>query len=598
MIIGGINIPDPLLESQEEGTLVIFVGAGVSQPRIPNFKELSKHIARYHRLRHKRGESWEHYLGRLESDGLKVKKIAADIIRKRVKKPSPRHINILRLFPSTDQIRLVSTNFDPFLTKAAQEIDVEYSLIEYFAPALPVGYEFKGIVYLHGRIDESKSTMVLTDRDFGRAYLTDGWARRFLLEMFSQYTVLFIGYSHRDIVMQYLARGLPIGEETQRFAFTPQGNTEFWEHLGITSIPYTVGGPWRKHENLNTAIEAWAYQTSLGETGLVQRVKRITENPEVLDGKLSLNDEDRDIITRFLSNKQRIPHFVRHAKSPVWLDWVNSEGLLGSLFSPSTRLGKEGSEQSIQYLARWVTGFIAEHSEYVLSVIEQHHLDMHPILLNEFVRELAYADKYSVEVYEIWIPILLAVNSYRISLGDFINSFVSSRGDKQIGRAAIILFEHITQPHLSPKKKFKLFEAKSEDDHLVDYEVTFIEGHNVDSKTLGEFWNLYLRPDLNEYMDELEPLVTNRLHRAHSLLDSVSKVDEDWDRHSISRSAIERHDQDRYGTDLDPLINAGRDIIEYRVEHELDKARHLIDTWIGSGVPLLRRLAIHGMKSL
>ena len=49
-------------------------------------------------------------------------------------------------------------------------------------------------------------------RDFGRAYLTEGWARRFLVDLFRSFPVLFVGYSHNDIVMTYLARALPPSE--------------------------------------------------------------------------------------------------------------------------------------------------------------------------------------------------------------------------------------------------------------------------------------------------------------------------------------------------------------------------------------------------
>ena len=77
----------------------------------------------------------------------------------------------------------------------------------YEAPALPLGRDFTGIVYLHGSIDRAPSRLVVTDRDFGHAYLTDAWAARFLQEMFRKYTVFFIGYSHNDVVMNYLARG-------------------------------------------------------------------------------------------------------------------------------------------------------------------------------------------------------------------------------------------------------------------------------------------------------------------------------------------------------------------------------------------------------
>ena len=48
--------------------------------------------------------------------------------------------------------------------------------------------------------------LIVTDKDFGRAYLRDAWAARFLERMFASFTVLFIGYSHDDVVMRYLAR--------------------------------------------------------------------------------------------------------------------------------------------------------------------------------------------------------------------------------------------------------------------------------------------------------------------------------------------------------------------------------------------------------
>ena len=44
--------------------------------------------------------------------------------------------------------------------------------------------------------------LVLTDRDFGLGYLADGWATRFLMEMFREFAVLFVGYSHSDPVIE------------------------------------------------------------------------------------------------------------------------------------------------------------------------------------------------------------------------------------------------------------------------------------------------------------------------------------------------------------------------------------------------------------
>ena len=84
------------------------------------------------------------------------------------------------------------------------------------APALPLGNEFRGIVHVHGSV-VCPERMVLTDADFGRAYIVEGWAQRFLVELFGCFTVLFVGYSHNDTIMNYLARALPVEEECKAF---------------------------------------------------------------------------------------------------------------------------------------------------------------------------------------------------------------------------------------------------------------------------------------------------------------------------------------------------------------------------------------------
>ena len=109
-------------------------------------------------------------------------------------------------------LRLVTTNFDTLFEEAAREsTGVQPEVFP--APALPLGREFHGIVHVHGTIDKPHD-MVLTDADFGRAYLTEAWARRFLVDLFRSFTVLFVGYGHSDTVMNYLARALPV-EQTR-----------------------------------------------------------------------------------------------------------------------------------------------------------------------------------------------------------------------------------------------------------------------------------------------------------------------------------------------------------------------------------------------
>ena len=82
--------------------------------------------------------------------------------------------------------------------------------------------------------------MVITDEDFGRAYMTEGWAARFLVELFSNFTILFVGYSYDDTIMSYLTRALPPRATDRHFALTQETNfdAQRWRLLEIEPITY------------------------------------------------------------------------------------------------------------------------------------------------------------------------------------------------------------------------------------------------------------------------------------------------------------------------------------------------------------------------
>jgi len=80
---------------------------------------------------------------------------------------------------------------------------------------------------------------VLTDRDFGQLYLTEGWARRFLQTMFERYTVLFVGYSHDDVVTSYLMRGCR-QRRKERYALTDETTIQTVEPARYFADPRTL----------------------------------------------------------------------------------------------------------------------------------------------------------------------------------------------------------------------------------------------------------------------------------------------------------------------------------------------------------------------
>lgn len=201
MWIGKIKLPEELINAQVDGRLVIFAGAGVSMSppsSLPNFRDLVR------KIESKTGnlltwdpekEAPDRFLGRLKEKGPRVHKLVWDIIKNQDSNPTDLHYALLSLFRSPQEVRIVTTNFDThFSTAAAELFDGEVPI--YYAPALPLGHRFNGIVYLHGCVDQKPEELILTDRDFGRAYLTEGWVTRFLVGIFDSYEVLFVGYSH------------------------------------------------------------------------------------------------------------------------------------------------------------------------------------------------------------------------------------------------------------------------------------------------------------------------------------------------------------------------------------------------------------------
>lgn len=222
MRIGELEIPSTLIDYHKRGKLVVFTGAGISMPppsNLPNFLGLTELIAREKEITLTQDDKshLDRFLGKQEQDGFAVREHTRRILTNPDSKPTQWHEYILRLFvESKIPIRIVTTNFDNHQCSEAQSRSIECE--RYYAPALPLGNEFEGIVYLHGHINRNLRDIVLTGDDFGRAYITKAWATRFLQDMFSEYAVLFIGYSYDDPLMYYLARGLCF-PETGLFPF-------------------------------------------------------------------------------------------------------------------------------------------------------------------------------------------------------------------------------------------------------------------------------------------------------------------------------------------------------------------------------------------
>jgi hypothetical protein len=368
-----VDLPQVLIDARKRGDLVVFAGAGVSMnapSNYPNFRDLATDLGgtTYPIEDH---ELIDRYMGRLVENGIQVH----DRVKRRLSDPLSRpnhlHESIVRLFGSVDAIRVVTTNFDDHFRCAAQTV---YGAVPeiYHAPALPLGDDFKGIVHLHGSVLDDAKKLVLTDADFGRAYLTQGWARRFVQQLFSKFVVLFVGYSHQDLPLLYLARGISAAEDGPgRYALTSPTADRFWLNLGINPVHYPLRVlPMAPHGALDDCLVRWAEVANLGSLGTEAKIKGLVTP----DKPLSLEDED--FLKQSLLDISTLRYFTRHAEDPHWLEWVSEHPDFSAIFVPGAALNERSSEFALWFADR----FAIPHFAVALDLVRRKNQTLSPTL--------------------------------------------------------------------------------------------------------------------------------------------------------------------------------------------------------------------------
>jgi hypothetical protein len=269
-IADGPSIPDELLISRDMGDVIFFCGAGVSQAnaRLPNFEGLGRDVLRLlgaaqdspaRKLLDKALEmgrmagvggllATDRVFGLLEQEFevADVRAAVAEAIKPPAGYALKAHRIMLDLATSRAGItRLVTTNFDLLFEECDPSLPCSGP------PRLPDprnDRDFRGIVHLHGRVDPyyrypQDDEFVVSSADFGRAYLTDGWATQFIQSLLSRYQIVFVGYTADDPPVQYLLEALNLraGSKSRLFAFQEGESSAaaaLWEHKGVQAIPF------------------------------------------------------------------------------------------------------------------------------------------------------------------------------------------------------------------------------------------------------------------------------------------------------------------------------------------------------------------------
>jgi hypothetical protein len=584
MKIRSIDFPNELIRAIRIEEIVVFAGAGVSMgppANLPSFNKLARDIATATSEEKKERESEDRFFGRLYQKGFPVHSLVAKALQCIPGSATSLHHSLFHIFNNASKVKVVTTNFDTLFEDAS--ITAFSEPIEVFkAPALPLGRDFTGIVHVHGCRDAEKG-MVLTDADFGRAYLIEGWARRFLLDLFRNYAVLFVGYSHDDVVMHYLSRALPTKISARRFALVEDdADLDIWDSRGIHPITFSK----RSEDDYSSLTEGVASLAVYVSQNLLDRKNSVVA---IASGMPPSDDEGVDQILDALNDESTTRFFTQAAREPAWIDWLDSRKLLDPLF-------KEEKLTAVQeLLAQWLNErFALKHYKELIALITLHHTNIGSYLWTLLGHEIGLNKDVKIDniVLLKWISVLIETVP-KIADEHILYWLAERCGEQKELNGLLLVFSVMLSHRFEIKKGFGWLGKTPQNDDKIkfDIELSFPSDH----WSLDEIYVKHIKSSLNEFAPQLLSISIRELEKRHLTYLAWDSSNRDWDRSSYHRSAIEPHEQDKFHEPIDVLIDVARDsLVSIGASGGIQ-----FDGWLDilskSKVPLVRRLFIHGL---
>ena len=343
----GPAIPDELLNARDEGRVVFFCGAGVSQARagLPGFFGLAEKVmetlgvlvdspARELLEEARNLEAKTGVVGVIPADRIfgllerdfplnSIEEAVASALRPDDEPDLTAHRTILDLATTGEGlVHVVTTNFDRLFD------DCDRGLSSWQRPRLPDPSrpkDMNGIVYLHGKATSDYQRaegdgFVLSSPQFGQAYLSEGWATSFFREISDsdRYVVVFVGYTADDPPVHYLLEGLNRqikDKERQVYAFQA-GNVDDavskWGHRGVKAIAYAKDSG---HTALWDTLEAWAQRARDPDKWYAEVINKAKQGPQ------SLSPHERGQVAHIVSTVEGVRKFSEGEEPPP-AEWL------------------------------------------------------------------------------------------------------------------------------------------------------------------------------------------------------------------------------------------------------------------------------------
>ena len=639
LVAGGPAIPVSLLNEVDSGKVVFFCGAGVSAGSgsdLPNFADLVQHVYDANHIEpdavEKEAldlEALDKALGLLERDErLGAQALRRTVIERLSVRPTSElivHKALIDLSRNERGVRLITTNFDDRFVQSG----LDKELVD-AAPKLPVPklHTWSSLVHLHGRIvpKEDGSNLVLTAADFGRAYLTERWAARFVTELFREFTVVFVGYSVSDPVMSYMVDALAaeraMGAQVARaYAFADEDGTDAgkvkvrdgWRAKNVEPILYDKRDG---HRLLADTLIEWAevrkdpfHARSRIAINEIARMPAGPDDPVVERVVWALQDP---VAAKALAEKRPIADEGEFAKLEKWLDMFAEEGLLRCSAQDLEQGASDQSAAVVQLVDNgfrsanpnnldatraWLAVWLARHVHVpqLLAWVLRNGGQVHPRLRQAVQRMLAAEDSTIPARLRLLWTVLLD-NRLIDPWGGLWTSdrYTAATSDSERRRIeneiiASIAPRLIVRPGPPPGLAFRRYFEKKPRPIRPIYacgHVSLVSGED-DSR----HWAREILEDPDVLFRHAETL-TGHLEQA---LDLGEDDDDVYAASYLNRPSIAGHQQNRDHDAWTHLIDLARDSYLALAARKRRSADALLLRWVESRKPLCRRLALHAL---
>lgn len=651
LVSNGPDIPDSLLRAHEDGDVVFFCGAGISYPAgLPSFAGLAHGLysalgvttpsaVQQTALRKKQ---YDTAIGLLEQDigggRQRVRTQIAQALTAARPGEVATHDSLLTLARNKDnKTRLITTNFDRLFESICKSGG--RAVNHYKAPLLPVPKnQWDGLVYLHGLLPEPVAGneselehIVVSSGDFGRAYLIERWAARFVAELFRAYTVCFVGYSIEDPVLRYMMDALAadrlLGESPiQAYAFgdystrSKERTREEWAAKNVVPILYRRD---KTHSYLHRTLQEWA---GLYKDGITGKESVIVKYASTQPQKSTQQDDYVGRLLWAISAPSGIParKFADLDPTPS-LEWLEAfsemrygyshlrtfevapkepedKKLAFSLISrptpyalaPFMRIADSGAfarwDHVMSALGYWLTKHLPD-PRLLLWIIRTGG-EPHPNFVSQISQALrnSKVDQPLALLWRLLLAGRLRIREPRVN----IYSWTGRLKEEGFSLTVRLQLLEILTPHVALAEAFrygpslsKLKNSKSQLKELVNWEIVlgadYIHHATKDLRS-NETWKAALVQILSE--------LTSLLNDALDLMQALGEASELTDASYLTWPSIEDHPQNTDYREWTALIGLLRDAWLLRLKAAPAKAKAEVERWQTIEYPLFRRFVL------